>query len=275
MAGSDQTEHVARSYERCRRMQRRHDPTFYCATRRLPAEARPAVHALYGFVRGADELVDGPQSPARPEDKRSALDRWQAELETGLAAGSSPHPVVAALVDAGRRHDLPLEQLSVYMDSMRIDCGPVRMACDSDLDHYMNGSAATVGRIMAPILGAPQDGERFAHLGVAFQLTNFIRDAREDLAMDRHYLPGLSEDAPNAVARQVARALDLFAATTDLHESMPATIAGGMRLARAVYERILDRVERLEFDVLARRAALPPWELARAAGPTLLPGRPR
>ena len=275
MADSDQMEHVARSYERCRRMQRRHDPTFYLATRRLPPDTRPAVHALYGFVRGADELVDGPHSPAEPQDKRLALDRWQAQLETGLAAGESPHPVVAALVDAGRRHDLPLEQLSVYMDSMRIDCGPVRMACEEELDRYMNGSAATVGRIMAPILGAPQDGERFAHLGLAFQLTNFIRDVREDLAMDRHYLPGLTEDARTAVARPVARARLLFADTTDLHEGMPGTIAGGMRLARAVYERVLDRVERMDFDVLAGRAALSPWELARAAGPTLLPVRTR
>lgn len=252
-------------------MQRRHDPTFYLATRRLPAQRRPAVHALYGFLRGADELVDGPGRPTDPEACRAALDDWQAELEAGLAAGSCEHPVLAALVDAGHRHDLPLEQLSVYMDSMRVDCGPVRIACDEELDRYMNGSAATVGRIMAPILGAPQDTERFARLGVAFQLTNFIRDAREDLEMDRLYLPGLDEaDAQAAVARQVGRAREHFATTASLHDEMPVAIRGGMRLARAVYERILDRVEALEFDVLRRRTALPPWQLAAAAGGALI-----
>ncbi|MBA2347910.1 MAG: phytoene/squalene synthase family protein [Solirubrobacterales bacterium] len=267
--------HLSASYETCRRMQRRHDPTFYCATRRLPAERRPTVHALYGFVRGADEIVDGDRGPTTPAQKRAALDRWQGELERGLAAGATDHPVLAALVDAGTRHALPLAQLSVYMDSMRVDCGPVRIGDEAELDRYMNGSAATVGRIMAPILGAPADAERFAALGVAFQLTNFIRDVREDLEMDRQYLPGWDEDARDAVARQVARARDLFATTADLHDEMPRGIRGGMRLARAVYERVLDRVESCEFEVTGRRSALPRWQMVAAAGGSLIPVRAR
>ena len=269
------TPQLAASYEACRRMQRRHDPTFYCATRRLPAERRPAVHALYGFVRGADEIVDGDRGPSTPEAKRAALDAWQEELELGLVAGGTGHPVLAALVDAGHRHDLPLAQLSVYMDSMRVDCGPVRIEDEAELDRYMNGSAATVGRIMAPILGAPDEAERFATLGVAFQLTNFIRDVREDLEMDRQYLPGWHEDARGAVALQVARARGLFSTTADLHDEMPGGIRGGMRLARAVYERVLDRVESCEFDVTVRRSALPRWQMVAAAGGSLIPVRAR
>ncbi len=115
------------SYEACRRMQRRHDPTYYWATRRLPADVRPAVHALYGYVRTADELVDGPRRPAAPGDRRAALDRWEAALREGRAAGGSPQPVIAALVDAERRHGLPLDELDVYMASMRLDCDPVRI----------------------------------------------------------------------------------------------------------------------------------------------------
>lgn len=259
---------IPASYETCRRMQRRHDPTFYWATRRLPAETRPAVHALYGFVRGADEIVD--RRGGDPGAKRAALDAWQAELERGLAAGRTDHPVLAALVDAGHRHDLPLAQLSVYMDSMRVDCGPVRIGDEAELDRYMNGSAATVGRIMAPILGAPSDAERFAALGVAFQLTNFIRDVREDLEMDRQYLPGWHDDRRASVARQVGRARELFATTEGLHEEMPRAIRSGMRLARSVYERVLDRVETFDFDPLPRRAALPPWQFAAAAGETFI-----
>ncbi len=261
---------ITASYEACRRMQRRHDPTFYWATRRLPAQTRPAVHALYGFVRHADEIVDGAAGPADAEGKRAALDSWQHELEQGLAAGRSEHRILAALVDAGCRHDLPLEQLAVYMDSMRIDCGPVRIGDEAELDRYMNGSAATVGRIMAPILGAPGDAERFAALGVAFQLTNFIRDVREDLEMDRQYLPGWHEDRRDSVKRQVGRARELFATTEGLHEEMPRAVRSGMRLARSVYERVLDRVEGFDFDPLPRRAALPPWQFAAAAGETLI-----
>ena len=77
------------SYAACRRMHRRFDPTYYWATRRLPREIRPAVHALYGFVRGADELVDGPRRPPDPAARRAALDRWERELDDGLASGDA------------------------------------------------------------------------------------------------------------------------------------------------------------------------------------------
>ena len=100
------------AYETCRRMHRRHDPTYYWATRRLPEEIRPATHALYGYVRTADEIVDGPRRPADPQARRAALDAWEAELEAGLATGHSPQPVIGALVDAGRRHRLPLGELT-------------------------------------------------------------------------------------------------------------------------------------------------------------------
>jgi 15-cis-phytoene synthase len=254
-------------------MQLRHDPTFYWATARLPRERRPAVHALYGYVRGADELVDGGAlRGAPPEQRRAALDAWERTLGEGRAAGRSEHPVIAALVDAEQRHALPLDCLGVYMRSMRVDCGPVRLRDRGELDAYMDGSAAAVGRVMAPLLGCDEP-EAMARLGVAFQLTNFIRDVREDWELDRVYLPGLpehdlahrrpSDDVRGRVAEEVGRARALFAETEDV----PAepTVRAGMRLARSVYERVLDRVERLEFDVLRRRAGLAPWELARAA----------
>src|SRR4051794_10478748 len=132
------------AYDACRRAQRRHDPTYYCATRLLPAEVRPATHALYGYVRGADEIVDGPRRASDPDRRRAALDAWHDELRRGRDEGSSQHPVIAALVDAGARHDLPLGELDVYMASMRVDCGPVRMRDDAELDRYMRGSAGAV-----------------------------------------------------------------------------------------------------------------------------------
>lgn len=251
------------AYRECARLQRRHDPTYYWATRRLPRDVQPAVHALYGYVRHADELVDGRDRAADPGQRRAALDAWQAELESG----TSRSPVVAALLDAGRRHDLPLQELSIYMDSMRVDCGPVRMRDDAELDRYMRGSAGAVGVIMAQLLDT--DADALARMGAAFQLTNFIRDVSEDWTLDRVYLPGLDEadleanraSAPfrERVAAEVARARELFASTATAVE-LP-----GVRLARAIYLRVLDRAERVDFDVLGRRAALPPWEAARAA----------
>jgi phytoene synthase len=261
-------------------MQRRHDPTYYWATRRLPRQVRPAVHALYGFVRGADEIVDGPRRPPTPEARRAALDAWEAELERGLETGSSGHPVIAALVDAGACHDLPLGELKIYMRSMRVDCGPVRIGSHEELERYMRGSAGAVGRIMAPLLGAPSEQETFGRLGTAFQLTNFIRDVREDWALDRVYLPGLSEDelargVPTAalcelVAGEVDRARTRFADTRAAVDAALPSVRPGMRLARAVYVRVLDRIEAIGFDVLGRRAGLAPWESAPAAARGLM-----
>ena len=262
------------SYAACRRVHRRHDPTYYYATRRLPSEVRPAVHALYAFVREADELVDGPARAEAPEARRKALDSLEADLAQGLATGASDRPAIVALADAGKRHELPLEELGTYMESMRIDCGPVRIESWEELSDYMNGSAAAVGRIMAPLLGAPQAGESFARLGVAFQLTNFIRDVREDFALDRIYLPGMeesdiaaghaSERFRDLLALHVQRARELFREGAPALAAVEPRVRPGMRMARGVYVRILDRVESLGYDVLARRPGLPPWQVGAA-----------
>ena len=174
-------------YETSRRMQRRHDPTYYFATRRLPAELRPATHALYGYVRTADQIVDGPRRAATPDGRRAALDAWEAELEAGAQSGQ---PIVRALADAAARHRLPLGELRTYMRSMRIDCAPVRISSWEELVAYMDGSAGSVGRIMAALLGVPaRHHADLGRLGLAFQLANFIRDVREDRRLDRVYLP--------------------------------------------------------------------------------------
>jgi phytoene synthase len=241
----------------------------------LPREVRPAIHALYGFVRGADEIVDGPRRPPAGPLRREALDAWHAELEHGLGAGRSDHPVVAALVDAGPRHGLPLHLLDRYIDSMRVDCDePVRLTDRAQLDSYMEGSAATVGRIMAALLRAPEP-EAVARLGVAFQLTNFIRDVPVDFRLDRIYLPGLPEDdlrAPTAsdpvrerVAQEVGRARGLFADTAGVAAGLAPRMRHGVAVARRVYTHVLDRVERNGYDVLGARVRLRPWEAAGAA----------
>jgi phytoene synthase len=271
------------SYETCRRMHRRHDPTYYWATRRLPREIRPATHALYGYVRTADEIVDGPGRFASAEARRAALDAWERELHDGLAHGRSPHPVVGALVDAGRRHRLPLGELATYMRSMRIDCAPVRIGSWEELEAYMDGSAGSVGRIMAPLLGVPaRHHAGYGRLGQAFQLANFIRDVREDTGLDRIYLPaedrasyGVAErdlaggtaspELRALLAMEVRRARGLFAEAEPAVAAAPASVRTGVRFAVAVYLRVLDRVERIEFDVLGRGTAVRPWQLPGAA----------
>jgi phytoene synthase len=270
-------------YETCRRLQRRHDPTYYWATRRLPAEIRPATHALYGYVRTADEIVDGPHRPGSAEERRAALDAWEHELERGRAVGRSTNPIVGALVDAGRRHGLPLDELRTYMRSMRIDCAPVRIETWPELEAYMDGSAGSVGRIMAPLLGVPaRHHAGFGRLGQAFQLTNFIRDVREDTRLDRVYLPaedrawfGVGEEDLRGghasaelralLAAEVRRARSLFGEAEPAMASAPGSVRTGIRFAVGVYLRVLDRVERIDFDVLGRPAGVRVWQLPGAA----------
>jgi phytoene synthase len=271
---------LAQGYDAGRRMLLRHDPTYYLATRRLPRELRPATHALYGFVRTADQIVDGPRRAATAEGRRAALDAWEAELHAGRESGV---PVVRALADAGARHRLPLGELRVYMRSMRIDCAPVRISSWDELVAYMDGSAGSVGRIMASLLAVPE-GHRadFGRLGIAFQLANFIRDVREDARLDRVYLPACDrerfgvreEDFAARTARpelralvghEVGRARELFRGARPAIAAAPRSVRPGIRVAVALYGRMLDRVEASGFDVLARPGGVRAWHLPGAA----------
>jgi phytoene synthase len=271
---------IGAAYEACRRLQRRHDPTYYWATRRLPADVRPATHALYGYVRTADEIVDGPRRPPTADARRAALDAWEQELHRAQAGGRS-HPVAGALVDAGERHDLPLEELGPYMRSMRVDCGPVRIGTWDELDAYMDGSTGSVGRIMASLVGLPPRFHAdFGRLGQAFQLTNFVRDVGEDWCLDRIYFPtedrarlGVA-DADFAARRatpalralileSIGRARQLFAAAEPALSAAPARVRSAARLACAGYGRVLDRAEAAGGDVLARQVGLRARDLPR------------
>jgi len=279
------------AYRHCRRSHRRHDPTYYWATRRLPADVRPAVHALYAFVRTVDDVVDGPGRPPDPVDRLAALDRWELILDDAIR-GRNGHadPEVTALVDAARRHSLPLGELRLYFGSMRKDAGQVRVQTWTELERYMQGSAGSVGRILAALLGIPADRRReFASLATAFQLTNFVRDVREDWSLDRVYLPaedlerfGVSvaqidrrEVTPGfrrLVAFEVERARSLFRASAGAADMVEPRVRRGMHLARSVYLGVLARTERLDFDVLCRRPNLRPWEIAMAVAGGLRSG---
>jgi 15-cis-phytoene synthase len=270
---------LSAAYDACRRLQRRHDPTYYWATRRLPREMRPATHALYGYVRTADEIVDGPRRPPTAAARRAALDAWEDELHRALAGAGPAHPVVGALVHAGERHRLPLDELGTYMRSMRVDCGPVRIGSWEELLVYMDGSTGSVGRIMAALLGiSASDNGDFSRLAQAFQMTNFVRDVGEDWRLDRIYLPaddrarfGVAEEdlarrratpALRALmTQQIARARALFEAAEPAIAAAPASARSAMRLACRAYGRVLDRAEAAGGDVLGRRVGLRPWDV--------------
>ena len=274
---------LTRAYETCRRMHRRFDPTYYWATRRLPEEIRPATHALYGYVRTADQIVDGPRRDGRPEARRAALDAWEAELEAGLATGHSSQPVVGALVDAGRRHRLPLGELRLYMHSMRLDCAPVRIRPGTSSSATWRARPAPSGASWRRCSASRRRTTRAsARSGwpsstrtssatcarTAGSTASTCRgrtataSASQEADFDR---PAATPELRALMAHEVRRARGLFASAESAVEAAPASVRPGIRLACTIYLGVLDRVEALGYDVLGRRPRLPAWQLPLVA----------
>ena len=167
-----------------------HGKTYYLATLLLPPHKRPYVHALYGFARYADEIVDDLDSTLSPTEKAAWLEDWGARF----LKGETDDEVLPAIHDTIERWRLPHEHFEAFLDSMRMDLQITEYQTFDDLMTYMYGSAAVIGLQMVPVLeplpGLEAVSASYARdLGVAFQLANFIRDVGEDLRRGRIYLP--------------------------------------------------------------------------------------
>ncbi|HEY0486191.1 MAG TPA: phytoene/squalene synthase family protein [Mycobacteriales bacterium] len=280
------------SYETCRRLEAAHGKTYYLATLLLPPEKRPYVHALYGFARHADEIVDDLSVTA---DRAEWLGRWGAEVLADVARGDSAHPVTRALVDTVRRWDLPVAYLEAFLASMRMDLTVTSYATFDDLRTYMHGSASVIGLLMLPVLGHPGVPHAVVapyaeDLGTAFQLANFIRDVGEDLRRGRVYLPqedlalfGVDRehlargvvDGPvrRLLAFEIARCREyLRSAEPGIRLLHPAS-RDCIRTALRLYGGILDAVERADLRVLDRRVGVGAGRRAAVAVPALLRAR--
>jgi len=278
---------LAADYEHCRRIHQAHGRTFYLATHLLPRDRRPHVWALYAFARVADELVDGPVSP-----DPSALLGWREQAMVAMVSASPPdsgRPVMNATWHTMRAFDLDPDLLREFLDSMVMDLTISRYATWQDLRGYMRGSAAVIGELMAPLLGAsgPRALGHAAALGEAFQLTNFIRDIGEDHDRGRVYLPeadlarfGVSEamlaqavhtgspppPVRSLVAFEVRRALNLYVAAKPGLAMVDSRSRPCLALAFTLYRRILHQVIDNDFNVFERRLAVPPWQRVATAG---------
>jgi 15-cis-phytoene synthase len=227
------------------------------------------VHALYGFCRYADEIVDD-LGPAPVEDRTAALDALRSRFETDLRQGWSDHEVLAALVHTVRTLDIDPEAIDRFLRSMAMDLHVTRYETWDDLVVYMDGSAAVIGEMMLPVL-EPLDPAAFGparDLGIAFQLTNFLRDVGEDLARGRVYLPvedlerfgadpWRREVTPEWIALmrfEISRARVLYGSADRGIELLPPRSAACVRTARVLYSRILERIEANDYDVFSMRA---------------------
>jgi phytoene synthase len=282
-------ESLAASYERCREVHRRHGRTYYLATRLLPAWKRRHVHALYGFTRYADEIVD--RTGDLPPDERAAqLTAWSDHFVAGLRGEPVDDPLLPAVLHTIAIFDLDVDDFASFLRSMAMDLTVTGYATYDDLLDYMEGSAAVIGTMMLPILGsrAPAAAREPARqLGLAFQLTNFIRDVAEDLDRGRVYLPeehltrfGVSrsdldrrEATPaikSLIRYEVGVAKEHYAAAAPGIPMLDPASQACMRTAFALYGGILDEVAAADYDVFVRRATVPNRRRAAVAARSLL-----
>ena len=284
--------HLRESYERCRRLNAEHGKTYYLATLLLPPAKRPYVHALYGFARYADEIVDDLQSTLTDEQKAEWLGEWGQGFLADIDRGWSDDPVCRATVDTVLRWQIPKEHFTAFLHSMTMDLTVTQYRTYEDLYEYVYGSAAVIGLQMVPILepSSPEAYDRATDLGVAFQLANFIRDVGEDLDRGRVYLP-LDELAEFGVTREV---LEQRVATPQVKAALAGQIARVRMLeersrpgiamlspdsrdcidaARVLYCGIVDAVERQDYEVFSRRATVPMRRRLAVAGPAWVRAR--
>jgi phytoene synthase len=277
------------SYAECKRLNSLHGKTYYLATLLLPPAKRPFVHALYGFARYADEIVDDLSSTLTPQEKADVLRTWSSGVLSDLSAGKSNDAVGAALVDTVTRFKIPHQHFVDFLRSMEMDLTVSTYANYEALSEYVYGSAAVIGLEMVPILGALSDDayESAKKLGIAFQLANFIRDVGEDLDRGRIYLPldelaahGVTEEmlykrvlTPEIIAAlkfQIARVRQLQAEAAPGIDLLHPTSRPCIRAASELYCGIVDEVEAIGYDIFNKRAKTSTARRIRVAGKAYL-----
>ncbi len=284
------------AYGACRRLHAAHGRTYFLATRLLPPAKRPYVHALYGFARYADDLVDeigrnrtgGPDVATAAAGLDDLADRVLGPDRPEATAQDDATPVVRAVRDTVHRFDLPAGHIADFLGSMRSDLTVTGYRTYDDLAEYMWGSAAVIGLLVLPVLGTTTDREiaapYAADLGRAFQLTNFLRDVGEDLRRGRIYLPeedlALFDidrdrlvrgvvDGPirRLLAHEIARTREIYRAAEPGIRLLDPDSRDCVRAAFRLYGGILDEIERADYQVLTGRVTTPVWRRLAVALP--------
>ena len=279
------------SYALCREFNKRHGTTYYWSTKVLPKIKQHHVHALYAFARYADDIVDEiPSQGGRDvpiEVRAAALADFGDRFFVDLAAGRSDDPVLKAVVHTVRAFDIDTDAFHRFLRSMTMDLTVESYATWDDLLVYVDGSAAVIGEMMLPIL-EPTDYEvalpHARDLGVAFQLTNFLRDIDEDLDRGRQYIPledsskfgvdlterRVSPEFVDLMRFEIDRCRELYGSADLGIALLPDRSAKCVGAARVLYSRILDKIEAQDYDVFSGRASVPTREKAAVVARLLL-----
>jgi phytoene synthase len=283
---STTTQHAAlrmtTAYSVCRHIARSSAKNFYYGFMLLPSRKRNALSAVYAFMRHADDLSDDPGMA--PEERRTKLDEFIASYRRSLENGSTDDPVFLALRDSQQAYGIPMELLDQLVAGTGMDVreglapqdGPLlAYRSFTDLYNYCYHVASVVGLVCIRIFGyRDPKAEHYAELlGIAFQLTNILRDVKEDAAMGRIYLPqedlerfGVSatelaagvpmEKVRPLLAFEAARAREYYASAGHLLPLIDEVSQPALWAMVEIYRGILDRIELKKFDVYTERVRL-------------------
>ena len=267
---------LAESYAHCRRVARARARNFYYSFVLLPRPRRDAMCALYAFMRYCDDLSDEPGA------NRASIDQWREALEKALAGDTGAHPVLPAFHDTVMRYRIPPRYFHEMIDGVASDVEPRRFDTFDQLYRYCYQVASTVGLTTIHILGFDSDDvpPLAEKCGVAFQLTNILRDVREDADRGRIYFPvedlarfGVGEAdiqggirTPEFIALmdfEAARARAYYQQAKPLVKLIDRRSQASLSALIAIYSRLLDRIEESNYDVFRRRISLSAWEKSR------------
>lgn len=268
---SPSADQIARGLRRSAELTRQHGTTYWWGTLLLTRQQARDVAAVYAVCRLADDLVDEQPDPVRAE---ADLTAFRDEFYAAWDGAPTDNDVLAAASEVVRRRGIPRHCFDRFFAAMALDLTRTSWASWPDLrDGYMEGSAAVIGEMMVPVLEPLSQGafEPARSLGLAFQLTNFIRDVGEDLDRGRVYLPADELAAHGAdpwlrrvtpqwrefLAAQIARNRELYEAARPGIGLLPPGSARCVGAAHALYSQILDRIEAADYDVFSERRRVP------------------
>lgn len=247
--------------------------TFYFATLLLPRRVRYATHILYAFFRIADEVVDTSEN----KNSRTKIKQLDEIQEAVLGKSLTEDPSLKAFEELRRRYDIPTAEIVAFLEAMRMDISKNRYTTFEEVEEYMRGSAVTVANMMVSIMKVEETEEitrSAAALGKAFQLTNFLRDVREDIIeYDRSYMPKetlekygveykniedleFSESFAEVMREEITRAEEFYREGVEGIKYLPKDCQFAVLLASILYADHHRLIVNQEYDVLTRRSTL-------------------
>ncbi len=271
------------SYRFCRQIARTRARNFYYSFLLLSRDQRDAMCAIYAFMRYCDDISEAQGA------SRTAIERWREDLDRALSGQYPDNPLWPAFHDTVQRYKIPCHYFHEMIDGVSGDLEPCRIQTFDELYRYCYQVASVVGLTIIHIFGFESaDTLKLAEkCGIAFQLTNILRDVREDCANGRVYIPAediarfgadLSKHDDRFVALlsfEAQRARDYYDQSRPLLSLVAPRSRASLWALIEIYRRLLSRIERSNYDVLARRIRVPTWEkLAILGTAAVRPSRP-